>query len=181
MTTASVRAHNHEKVIANMVIGSNGATSLDQDSAPLSPPADRERFHAIRGLASSLVVGGNTYRCEHYAKAPLPVFVGTRNPELLSSPHSAIEGESFFINANPNVVLHQALERKGAVALVEGGISFIKPLLAEQMIDRLFLTRSPLAGDSDFFDFELLERHYQLEKSEQVEDVTFEEWVPIRN
>ena len=67
------------------------------------------------------------------------------------------------------------------MALVEGGISFIKPLLAEQMIDRLFLTRSPLAGDSDFFDFELLERHYQLEKSEQVEDVTFEEWVPIRN
>ena len=171
----------HERVLANMVIGSNGATSLQKDSAPLSPPADRERFHAIRRFATSLVLGGSTYRCEHYSKAPLPVFVATRNPELLSQPPSMTQGESAFINAEPIFVLQKALEKKGAVALVEGGISFINPLLAEQQIDRLFLTRSPLVGDGDYFDFALLERHYQLEKSERIDDVTFEEWIPKRS
>ena len=181
MTPGGVTVQKHERVLANMVIGSNGATSLQKDSAPLSPPADRERFHAIRRFATSLVVGGNTYTCEHYSKAPLPVFVATRNPELLSQPPSTVQGESAFFNAEPIFVLQKALERKDAVALVEGGISFINPLLAEQQIDRLFLTRSPLVGDGDYFDFELLERHYQLEKSERIDDVTFEEWIPKRS
>ena len=181
MTPGGVTVQKHERVLANMVVGSNGATSLQKDSAPLSPPADRERFHAIRRFATSLVLGGNTYRCEHYSKAPLPVFVATRNPELLSQPPSMTQGESAFINAEPIFVLQKALEKKGAVALVEGGISFIYPLLAEQQIDRLFLTRSPLVGDGDYFDFALLERHYQLEKSERIDDVIFEEWIPKRS
>ena len=171
------RQFNLERVMANMVVGSNGATSLHQDSAPLSPPADRERFHAIRGLASSLVVGGNTYRCEHYSKAPLPVFVSTQDPQLLSQ-NSTPPGQSLFISAEPRKVVAQALESMGAIVLVEGGITFIKPLLTESIIDRLFLTRSPIAGDGDFFDFQLLNQNYDLDRNEQVGDVTFEEWIP---
>ncbi|MFM8752095.1 MAG: dihydrofolate reductase family protein [Actinomycetota bacterium] len=168
-----------ERVVANMVIASNGATSFNKDSAPLSPPADRERFHAIRGLSSALVVGGNTYRCEHYSKAPLPVFVATREPELLSSTRENEAPHSSFLNASPSEVVSRALSIQGAPILVEGGISFIKPLLEACTIDRLFLTRSPIAGDGDFFDFELLHRNYRLDKSEVVADVTFEEWTPL--
>lgn len=170
-------ALSHERVVANMVIGSNGATSLHQDSAPLSPPADRERFHAIREMATSLVVGGKTYRCEHYSKAPLPVFVATRDAELLSH-NQASSGQTLFIEAEPQHVVTKALDELGPVVLVEGGIKFLRPLLLESTIDRLFLTRSPIAGDGDFFDFSLLHRNYHLDRSEDVGDVTFEEWVP---
>ena len=171
------RGFSLERVVANMVVGSNGATSLHQDSAPLSPPEDRERFHAIRGLATSLVVGGKTYRCEHYSKAPLPVFVATRDLQLLSQ-NSIPPGQSHFIRAEPAQVVAKALDSKGAIVLVEGGISFIKPLLVASIIDRLFLTRSPIAGDGDFFDFQMLNQNYQLDRSEDVGDVTFEEWIP---
>jgi riboflavin biosynthesis pyrimidine reductase len=167
----------HERVIANMVIGSNGATSLHQDSAPLSPPADRERFHAIRELAAALVVGGNTYRCEHYSQAPLPVYVATRDAELLTHNQTSSE-RSFFIQAKPEQVVARALESESGIVLVEGGISFIKPLLASSIIDRFFLTRSPIVGDGDFFDFQILIQNYQVDRSEDVGDVTFEEWLP---
>ena len=181
MTLEGLRSLENERVIANMVIGSNGATSLHQDSAPLSPPADRQRFHAIRSLASCLVVGGKTYRCENYSQAPMPVFVATRNPELFMERDSSTQANSFFIKAAPENVVAEALNATDGVVLVEGGMSFIKPLLEKRAIDRLFLTRSPIAGDGDFFNFAILHHHYELARKEDVLDVTFEEWIPIRD
>lgn len=157
-------------MLANMVVGANGATSLHRDSAPLSPPADRKRFHEIRAMSKALVVGGNTYRQEHYARAPLPVYVATRRP----GPNS---GNTTFMNATPSQVVARALAEIGSVILVEGGISFLKPLLENCEIDRLFLTRSPINGDNDFFDFELLRKNYEIAVSKKIDDITFEEWI----
>jgi len=161
----------HERVLANMVIGANGATSLNHDSAELSPPADRKRFHEIRKMSTALVVGGNTFRREHYSKAPMPVYVATQTPTSSTS-------TSIFIVADPEIVVRKALEDSNGAVLIEGGIRFIAPLLAKGVIDRLFLTRSPISGDGDFFDFENLHRNYQLDSSNKVDDVTFEEWTP---
>ena len=160
-----------ERVLANMVIGANGATSLNHDSAELSPPADRKRFHEIRKMSTALVVGGNTFRREHYSKAPMPVYVATQTPTSSTS-------TSIFIVAAPEIVVRKALEDSNGAVLIEGGIRFIAPLLAKGVIDRLFLTRSPISGDGDFFDFENLHRNYQLDSSNKVDDVTFEEWTP---
>lgn len=160
-----------ERVLANMVIGANGATSLNHDSAELSPPADRKRFHEIRKMSTALVVGGNTFRREHYSKAPMPVYVATQTPTSSTS-------TSIFIVAAPEMVVRKALEESNGAVLIEGGIRFIAPLLAKGVIDRLFLTRSPISGDGDFFDFENLHRNYQLDSSNKVDDVTFEEWTP---
>lgn len=160
-----------ERVLANMVIGANGATSLDHDSAALSTPADRKRFHEIRKMSTALVVGGNTFRREHYSKAPMPVYVATQTPTSSTS-------TSIFIVAAPEIVVRKALEDSNGAVLIEGGIRFIAPLLAKGVIDRLFLTRSPISGDGDFFDFENLHRNYQLDSSNKVDDVTFEEWTP---
>ena len=167
-----------ERVLANMVIGSNGATCLHRDSAPLSPPADRKRFHQIRALASALIVGGNTYRLEHYENAPLPVFVATRDKELLSRNANGSDSHSQFFNAAPHEVVDFALAQMKSPLLVEGGISFLTPLIKARIIDRLFLTRSPIAGDSDYFDCELLESLYEIEQSEKIDDVLFEQWRP---
>ena len=160
-----------ERVLANMVIGANGATSLNDDSAELSPPADRKRFHEIRKMSTALVVGGRTFRLERYSKAPLPVYVATQTPTPSTS-------TSFFFVADPEIVVRKALEDSKGPVLIEGGIRFIAPLLAKGVIDRLFLTRSPISGDGDFFDFENLHRNYQLDSSNKVDDVTFEEWTP---
>ena len=160
-----------ERVLANMVIGANGATSLNHDSAELSPPADRKRFHEIRKMSTALVVGGNTFRREHYSKAPMPVYVATQTPTSSTS-------TSIFIVAAPEIVVRKALEDSNGAVLIEGGIRFIAPLLEKGVIDRLFLTRSPISGDGDFFDFENLHRNYQLDSSNKVDDVTFEEWTP---
>lgn len=168
----------HERVLANMVIGSNGATCLHRDSAPLSPPADRKRFHQIRALASALIVGGNTYRLEHYESAPLPVFVATRDEELLSRNAKGSYPHSQFFNAAPHEVVDFALAQLKSPLLVEGGIGFLTPLIKARLVDRLFLTRSPIAGDSDYFDFKLLESLYEIDQSERIDDVLFEQWRP---
>ena len=160
-----------ERVLANMVIGANGATSLNHDSAELSPPADRTRFHEIRKMSKALVVGGRTFRLERYSKAPLPVYVATQTPTPSTS-------TSFFFVAAPQIVVRKALENSNGPVLIEGGIRFIAPLLEKGVIDRLFLTRSPISGDGDFFDFEQLHRNYQLESSNKVDNVIFEEWIP---
>lgn len=162
---------NRDRVLANMVIGANGATSLDQDSAPLSPPADRKRFHEIRDMSRALVVGGNTFRREHYAKAPIPVYVATRTA---TPPLSSVT----FIVAAPEEVVESALDDSGGPVLIEGGIGFITPLIEKMIIDRFFITRSPILGDGDFFDFANLNRHYKRDKSLDVDNVTFEEWIP---
>ena len=146
-----------------MVIGANGATSLNNDSAELSPPADRKRFHEIRKMSTALVVGGNTFRREHYSKAPMPVYVATQTPTSSTS-------TSIFIVAAPEIVVRKALEDSNGAVLIEGGIRFIAPLLAKGVIDRLFLTRSPISGDGDFFDFENLHRNYQLDSSNKVDN-----------
>ncbi|MFM8404390.1 MAG: dihydrofolate reductase family protein [Actinomycetota bacterium] len=160
-----------DRVLANMVIGANGATSLHQDSAQLSPPADRRRFHEIRDLSRALVVGGNTFRREHYANAPIPVYVATRT----ATPQ--FSGATFIVAA-PEEVVESALDESGGPVLIEGGISFITPLIEKMMIDRFFITRSPISGDGDFFDFDNLNQHYKCDKSLDVDNVTFEEWIP---
>jgi dihydrofolate reductase len=160
-----------ERVLANMVIGANGATSLNHDSAPLSPPADRKRFHEIRSMGKALVVGGNTFRREHYSKAPMPVYVATRTPTPSTS-------TLFYVLAAPEVVVKKALDENDGAILIEGGIRFIAPLIEKAIIDRLFITRSPISGDGDFFDSEHLHRHYQLQTSHEIDGLTFEEWVP---
>jgi dihydrofolate reductase len=82
------------------------------------------------------------------------------------------------MNATPSQVVASALAEIGPVILVEGGISFLEPLLENCEIDRLFLTRSPIDGDNDFFDFELLRKNYEIAVSKKLDDITFEEWVP---
>jgi dihydrofolate reductase len=83
-----------------------------------------------------------------------------------------------FIVAAPEEVVESALEESGGPVLIEGGIGFITPLIEKVMIDRLFITRSPISGDGDFFDFDNLNRHYKRDKSLDVDNVTFEEWIP---
>ena len=53
-------------VLANMVTSTDGAAHLDGRSAGLGGAADREVFHAIRGVADVIVAAAGTVRAEGY-------------------------------------------------------------------------------------------------------------------
>lgn len=168
------------RVIANLVVGRNLATSLHGRSSALSFPADRARFHALRGGASAIVIGGATFRAEPYFKNEdrsnvKPLLVATKNSSLLNSSYAGIE----FIDMEPQNLIESALAKFGAPILIEGGVAFITPLISSCQIDRLYLTRSPEIGDSDFFDEELL-TGYQLfeEEVDPGSGGKFQTWIP---
>ncbi|MBU3692963.1 MAG: hypothetical protein FGM47_05530 [Candidatus Nanopelagicaceae bacterium] len=160
------------KVLANILVGSNRATSSAGRSAPLRTPEDGIRFHQVRALAKAIIIGGNTLRNEPYKKAPLPVFVA-------SSRLTPIQDEKHFVaNLSPKELIALALEKVGAPVLIEGGINFLHPLIEDRVIDALLITRTPISGDADFWDDELLRRNYELISDENASESKFEIWSP---
>src|SRR5688500_13054829 len=55
-------------VVANMVAGVDGRTTVDGASAGLSGPADRALFHALRGQVDAVLAGTGTLRAERYRR-----------------------------------------------------------------------------------------------------------------
>ena len=72
-------------VMANLVMGSDGSTTLEGSSKTLSSPQDRLRFHELRAQASAILIGGNTARNEPYATTPLPLVVISRTGNIPES------------------------------------------------------------------------------------------------
>jgi len=53
-------------VMINVVSSVDGATAVAGESKGLSGPADREVFHALRGIADAILVGAGTARADKY-------------------------------------------------------------------------------------------------------------------
>ena len=53
-------------VMINVVESVDGATAVSGESRGLSGPADREVFHALRGVADAIMVGAGTVRADNY-------------------------------------------------------------------------------------------------------------------
>lgn len=160
------------KVLANILVGSNRATSAGGRSSPLRTPEDGIRFHQVRELAKALIVGGRTFRAEPYQKASLPVFVS-------SSTLTPIQNEKLFVaKLSPKELIAVALEKVGAPVLIEGGVNFLQPLVKDRAIDALLITRTPLPGDEDFWDDQFLKQNYEVISNEHVLGSNFEIWGP---
>jgi riboflavin biosynthesis pyrimidine reductase len=167
------------KILANLLVAANGATTQGGRSAPLSPPDDRRRFHAIRSQAKAIVIGGNTFRHEPYSRTPIPLYVATSHPPL--DPRLEESGSTAlrcFLNKAPTEVVERALAEQGAPILVEGGVGFLTPLIEKKVIDSFYLTRVLKKGDGNFFDDALLRKYYLLTHSEVENDTIFEVWKP---
>ena len=171
------------KILANLLVAANGATTQGGRSAPLSPPDDRRRFHAIRSQAKAIVIGGNTFRNEPYSRTPIPLYVATSHPPLdppLDPPlqESGSTPLRCFLIKAPTEVVDRALTEQGAPILVEGGVRFLTTLIEKKVIDTFYLTRVPKRGDGNFFDDSLLKERYSLAHSEVENDTMFEVWKP---
>jgi riboflavin biosynthesis pyrimidine reductase len=56
------------RVILNMVSSADGRATLAGRSGPLSEPADRQMFHALRGAVDAVLAGAGTVRQERYGR-----------------------------------------------------------------------------------------------------------------
>lgn len=163
-----------ERVLANLVVAPNGATTSGGRSANLSSATDRQRFHAIRSRARAIAIGGNTYRNEPYSNTKLPLFVATH--QIPSDQKPPVNHR--FIKKAPEEVLEIALSEYGAPILIEGGVKFLLPLLEKKLIDTLYVTRSNILGDADFLENSQLELHYVRKSVESLDNTEFEVWIP---
>jgi riboflavin biosynthesis pyrimidine reductase len=160
-----------QKVLANIVVASNGMTTLNGSSRELSNSDDRTRFHALRAKSSAIVIGGSTFRSEPYKNVALPLYVASSQKKPMNST------AKFFALSPRELVKLAVTEVKGAV-LIEGGVNFLKELIAHQEIDEIHITRVQKTGDAHLFDFEELANQYSLRLMEEIKGTKFELWTP---
>jgi riboflavin biosynthesis pyrimidine reductase len=157
-------------VIANMVASADGRTTVDGRSAPLSDPADRIMFHALRRQVDAVLAGTGTLRTERYRRLvrdperrderclrglePDPVAVVLSRSgdlpddiEMLTDPEqprAIFTGEE----ADPTAAFRRLRAERGVRSLLcEGGAVLLGALLRAGLVDELFLCLAPmLAG-----------------------------------
>jgi riboflavin biosynthesis pyrimidine reductase len=153
-------------VIANMVASADGRTSVDGESAPLSSPADRLLFHALRGQVDAVLAGTVTLRAERYRRLvrdpgrraaraarglhpdPLALILSRSGDipydiELLTDPE---QPRAIFTaaEADPVAALRRVREEHGVLSLLcEGGATLLAGLVYAGLVDELFLSVSP--------------------------------------
>jgi riboflavin biosynthesis pyrimidine reductase len=125
-------------VFANLVAAADGSTTFGVDSTALSSPRDRSRFHELRALADSILIGGNTARTAPYAKTSKPLFVLTRSNRLPTPVSMNVKARA--LNLEPAGALEVIYNTGAARILMEGGPGLLKELLTADLLDCLFLT-----------------------------------------
>ncbi|MFM8384582.1 MAG: hypothetical protein ACKN96_06345 [Actinomycetota bacterium] len=164
------------QLLANLVVARNGATSLRGSSRPLSTPEDRKRFHALRKGASAIAIGGSTFRTEPYENLKIPLFVATKHSssEIGGNP-AAVR----FYDLSPLELIQIARKEIAGTILIEGGVNFLRDLIAAQKIDQIYISRVGLDGDDYHLDEQALRLSYQLVSTERIGETNFEIWEPL--
>jgi riboflavin biosynthesis pyrimidine reductase len=135
-----------------LLVGANLATAITGRSHPLraGAPADREFFRSLRSQADLILVGGKTFMAEPYRQSSVPLAIYARRDLLAvkSNPVARIVGGEI------GDVISKLRDSFGGEPriLCEGGPTLISALIQGDLVDQLFLSRSTLNGDSDFFD-----------------------------
>ena len=134
-------------IVATIVVGIDGSSTLGGSSQQVTTSADRESFLKRRRLADCIIIGGNTARNEPYLKTPVPLVIVSKqaHPNLPSA---------HVWNLDPKDALVKACKEFGENILIEGGASFITYLLEEHLIEYLELSVTPIEGGKDIFDYE---------------------------
>jgi len=159
------------RVLANLVLGSDGSTTLDGSSKALSSATDRKRFHELRAQASAILIGGNTARSEPYATTPVPLAVITRSGNIPEGVKGNPKAQIWELD--PISAIKKAGEEFGGNILVEGGINLVQELLIANQIDELYLTLSKKSGGENVYDLSALTRDFTVESSEKIDGETF--------
>ena len=155
-------------LIANLIIGADGSTSIDGNSKKLSSPSDRKRFHNLRSQVNAIVIGGETARKEPYKSTPLPLYVISRKERI-----PEIDGNNLasLNNAEPKVFINKLKSEIEGDILFEGGPNLLSEII--DLVDHLYITISNKTGDGQAISFDGLTRNFVMEDKEVIEDETF--------
>ena len=148
-------------LIASLVVGRNGATSLGGISTPLSTPSDRERFLKRHRSASAFIIGKRSALIENYSATEVPIFVFSRNAEVLNLPHPLMQ-QVTVDRGDLGEIARRIDQRIEGEIVVEAGASLLGALIDEGVIDQLELSISPVDGDGDFIDVNDLIRNFDF-------------------
>lgn len=135
-------------VIASLVVGSNGASSLEGRSHGLSTKADRARFLARHRSAAAFIIGKKSAAIESYSASHVPIFIFTRSTERLNLPHPLMQ--QVTVDRNLAEITQLIDLRIEGDIVVEAGASLLAALIDVGVIEILELSISPIAGDGDF-------------------------------
>ncbi len=156
-------------VMSNFVTSIDGVVEVGGGSTPLSDDDDRTLFHAIRGLADTILVGAGTVRAENYRPARGLVIVSgslnldrearvfsdpERRPTILTLEDAAedrgLAGVAEIIRY-PELDGHTIIGHLGAsgIVLCEGGPRLHGTLAGAGLVDEINWTVSPILVGGD--------------------------------
>ena len=159
----------HMTVTVTLVVGADGSTSLDGNSAGVSSKADRSTFLARRRLADCIVIGGNTARSEPYHRSPVPVVVISRS---LINP-LADNRLAHCWNLSPEDALTRAQKIFGENVHIEGGTAIVSALIAANRVDALELSVTEVTGGQNKIDIEKLLAYFNFAQEYSVDGTRF--------
>ena len=154
-------------VIASLVVGSNGATSLDGRSSALSTAADRARFLQRHRNAAAFIIGKKSASIESYSASQVPIFIFTRSTQQLNFPHPWMQ--QVTVDRNLAEITQLIDLRITGDIVVEAGVSLLTALIDVGVIEILELSISPVAGDGDFINLEELLSKFDIVREEDVD------------
>jgi riboflavin biosynthesis pyrimidine reductase len=156
-------------VIGTLVVGADGSTSKNGNSAGVTTALDRSEFLHRRRSADCIIIGGNTARTEPYQRTPVPVVVLSRT---LINPLSGNRLAHCW-NQTPVKALDKALKTFGPRIHIEAGASIFQELISAGRIDQLELSITEVTGGEDKIDIEKLLSHFAITRDETVEGTRF--------
>lgn len=154
-------------LIASLVVGSNGATSLGGKSSPLSTPSDRDRFIARHRGAAAFIIGKQSALIESYAASQVPIFVYSRNSDVLTFPHPLMQ-QVTVNRGDLGEITRRIDQRIEGDIVIEAGASLLTALINEGVVDILELSISPIEGDGNFINVDEILKSFEY--SEEIAD-----------
>jgi riboflavin biosynthesis pyrimidine reductase len=153
-------------IVATIVVGADGSSTIKGSSTEVTSAADRATFLQRRRLVDCIIIGGNTARNEPYSKTPVPLVVVSRQA------HPNLPAAHVW-DLDPKDALTKALQEFGENILIEGGASFISNLLEQNLVDVLELSVTHATGGADIFDYERFLSLAHSVNKKVVSDTTF--------
>jgi riboflavin biosynthesis pyrimidine reductase len=127
---------------ANLIVGSDGSTTLAGSSIGLSTEEDRRRFHELRSKNDLILIGGNTARREPYKRTPIPLYILTHTKVRLQPKNQLVKQFALTPAAMIEEIKSSFNPEQSATInlLVEAGPALLKQMVEAGLIDNLYLT-----------------------------------------
>lgn len=152
-------------LIATLAVGANNATTLGGNSREISTPADRTRFLALHRSAGAIITGKESAAVEDYSKTHVPIFVFSRRAEKLIFEYPTMQ--QITVDRDLLEISRRIDQRISGDIVVEAGPRLLTALVEVGAVDFLQLSITPIEGDGNFINTELLLSRFEIESEEK--------------